>query len=90
MAVDCVFLFTFYVAILSVMVEVHRIKLIRGNRRVKSVKRVSSSASLNSHGNGNGSTTNTSSSTSSPSTKRSFWSRSLQREKTNLKTLLFD
>ncbi|WP_375803395.1 hypothetical protein, partial [Enterobacter kobei] len=33
LAVDCVFLFTFYVAILSVMVEVHRIKLVRGNRR---------------------------------------------------------
>ncbi|OXC66092.1 hydroxymethylglutaryl-CoA reductase (NADPH) [Cryptococcus neoformans] len=81
MAVDCVFLFTFYVAILSVMVEVHRIKLIRGNRRVKSVKRVSSSASLNGHGNSNGSTTNTSSSTSSPSTKRSFWSRSPSSER---------
>lgn len=81
MAVDCVFLFTFYVAILSVMVEVHRIKLIRGNRRVKSVKRVSSSASLNGHANGNGGTTNTSSSTSSPSTKRSFWSRSPSSER---------
>nr|ODO00862.1 hydroxymethylglutaryl-CoA reductase (NADPH) [Cryptococcus depauperatus CBS 7855] len=46
MAVDCIFLFTFYVSILSVMVEVHRIKLVRGNRRVKSVKRVSSSVSL--------------------------------------------
>ena len=34
MATDCVFLFSFYVALLSVMVEVHRIKLIRGNKRV--------------------------------------------------------
>ncbi|WVQ68793.1 hydroxymethylglutaryl-CoA reductase (NADPH) [Kwoniella botswanensis] len=47
MAVDCVFLFSFYVAILSVMVEVHRIKLIRGNRRAKHLRRNSSHASLN-------------------------------------------
>ncbi|PWN48638.1 hypothetical protein IE53DRAFT_389145 [Violaceomyces palustris] len=30
---DCVFLFAFYVAILTVMVEVHRIKIMRGMRR---------------------------------------------------------
>ncbi|WRT65236.1 hydroxymethylglutaryl-CoA reductase (NADPH) [Kwoniella shivajii] len=47
MTVDCVFLFSFYVAILSVMVEVHRIKLIRGNRRAKQLRRNSSHASLN-------------------------------------------
>lgn len=81
MAVDCVFLFTFYVAILSVMVEVHRIKLIRGNRRVKSVKRVSSSISLNSRGNVSGNTTNNSSGTSSPTTKRSLWSCSPSNER---------
>lgn len=47
MAVDCVFLFTFYVAILSVLVEVHRIKLIRGNRRAKAaLKRSASNLSL--------------------------------------------
>lgn len=46
MVADCLFLFTFDVAILSVMVEVHRIKLIRGNRRVKSVRRSSSQVSL--------------------------------------------
>ncbi|WVR04252.1 hydroxymethylglutaryl-CoA reductase (NADPH) [Kwoniella sp. DSM 27419] len=48
MAVDCVFLFSFYVAILSVLVEVHRIKLVRGNRRAKSLRRNSSHASLTS------------------------------------------
>ncbi|WWC87381.1 hydroxymethylglutaryl-CoA reductase (NADPH) [Kwoniella dendrophila CBS 6074] len=47
LAVDCVFLFSFYVAILSVMVEVHRIKLIRGNKRAKQLRRNSSHASLN-------------------------------------------
>ncbi|OCF33965.1 hydroxymethylglutaryl-CoA reductase (NADPH) [Kwoniella heveanensis BCC8398] len=46
MAVDCVFLFSFYVAILSVLVEVHRIKLIRGNKRAKSLRRNSSHVSL--------------------------------------------
>jgi hydroxymethylglutaryl-CoA reductase (NADPH) len=47
MAADCLFLFTFFVAILSVMVEVHRIKLIRGNRLAKaSLKRSASSMSL--------------------------------------------
>lgn len=34
MTADCLFLFTFYVAILNVMVEVHRIKLTRGSRKV--------------------------------------------------------
>ncbi|WVQ75293.1 hypothetical protein IAR50_004908 [Cryptococcus sp. DSM 104548] len=68
MAVDCVFLFTFYASILSIMVEVHRIKLIRGNRRVKSVKRNSSSTSLaDSH--------------SSSPTVKGFWSRSSSPEK---------
>ncbi|KIR70058.1 hydroxymethylglutaryl-CoA reductase (NADPH) [Cryptococcus deuterogattii CA1014] len=81
MAVDCVFLFTFYVAILSVMVEVHRIKLIRGNRRVKSVKRVPSSISLNSRGNVSGNTTNNNSGTSSPTTKQSLWSCSPSNER---------
>ena len=47
MAADCLFLFTFYVAILSVMVEVHRIKLIRGKSRNKGVLRRSSTSSLN-------------------------------------------
>ena len=46
MVADCLFLFTFYVAILSVMVEVHRIKLIRGKGRSKTVTRSSSSNSL--------------------------------------------
>jgi len=47
MAADCLFLFTFFVAILSVMVEVHRIKLIRGNRLAKAaLKRSASSMSL--------------------------------------------
>nr|WRH23610.1 hydroxymethylglutaryl-CoA reductase [Naematelia aurantialba] len=52
MAADCVALFTFYVAILAVMVEVHRIKLIRGKRRPSrkssnsSIRRNSSAASL--------------------------------------------
>jgi hydroxymethylglutaryl-CoA reductase (NADPH) len=32
---DCVFLFAFFVAILTVMVEVHRIKIMRGMRRPK-------------------------------------------------------
>lgn len=49
MAADCVFLFTFYVAILSVMVEVHRIKLIRGKTRGKSLNRSPSTTSLNGH-----------------------------------------
>jgi hydroxymethylglutaryl-CoA reductase (NADPH) len=52
MAADCVFLFSFYVAILNVMVEVHRIKLIRGksrrNRSSTSLNRNSSSVSLDS------------------------------------------
>lgn len=56
MAADCVFLFSFYVAILSVMVEVHRIKLVRGTpRRTKSrsnLQRESSQASLGSNGEG--------------------------------------
>lgn len=50
MAADCVFLFSFYVAILGVMVEVHRIKLTRGTaRRSKSrtnLHRDASQASL--------------------------------------------
>lgn len=52
MAADCVFLFSFYVAILGVMVEVHRIKLVRGTaRRSKSrsnLRRESSQVSLGS------------------------------------------
>ena len=50
MAADCVFLFTFYVAILAVMVEVHRIKLIRGKSRKpkSSLRRNSSQISLTS------------------------------------------
>lgn len=49
MATDCLFLFSFFVAILVVIVEVHRIKLIRGNRKSKSsIKRSASSVSLNS------------------------------------------
>lgn len=35
LAMDCFCLFTFYVAILSVMVEVHRIKLVRRNQPTK-------------------------------------------------------
>ena len=58
MAADCVFLFSFYVSILSVMVEVHRIKLVRGTpRRTKSrsnLQRESSQVSL-----GEGSPTST-------------------------------
>ena len=49
MAVDCGFLFSFYVAILSVMIEVHRIKLIRGRRRAtktNTIRRSSSQLSL--------------------------------------------
>ncbi|ORX36117.1 hydroxymethylglutaryl-coenzyme A reductase-domain-containing protein [Kockovaella imperatae] len=49
MAADCVFLFTFYVAILAVMVEVHRIKLIRGKSRKpknSSIRRNSSQVSI--------------------------------------------
>jgi hydroxymethylglutaryl-CoA reductase (NADPH) len=46
MAADCLFLFTFYVAILSVMIEVQRIKLVRGNPKVRSMRR-SSTSSLN-------------------------------------------
>ncbi|WWD21871.1 hydroxymethylglutaryl-CoA reductase (NADPH) [Kwoniella shandongensis] len=68
MAVDCVFLFSFYVAILNVMVEVHRIKLIRGNRRVKSVQRTSSNTSLTGL-----------SSNSSPT--KSFFARSSEEDK---------
>jgi hydroxymethylglutaryl-CoA reductase (NADPH) len=50
MAADCVFLFSFYVAILTVMVEVHRIKLIRGkSRKSKHMRRSSSSISLDAH-----------------------------------------
>lgn len=52
MAADCVFLFSFYVAILGVMVEVHRIKLTRGTaKRSKSrtnLARESSQVSLGS------------------------------------------
>ncbi|WVQ83758.1 hydroxymethylglutaryl-CoA reductase (NADPH) [Cryptococcus sp. DSM 104549] len=73
MAVDCVFLFSFYVAILAVMVEVHRIKLIRGNRRVKSVKRVSSYSSLAPDAS------STSSPSSASASKRSFFSLSPTR-----------
>lgn len=48
MVMDCLFLFSFFVSILSVMVEVHRIKLIRGNRRARAtLKRTASSLSLN-------------------------------------------
>lgn len=63
MVMDCLFLFSFFVAILSVMVEVHRIKLIRGNRRARAaLKRTASSAALNS------------SATDSPSpAKANFW-----------------
>ncbi|KAK8846554.1 hydroxymethylglutaryl-CoA reductase (NADPH) [Kwoniella newhampshirensis] len=68
MAVDCVFLFSFYVAILNVMVEVHRIKLIRGNRRVKSVRRSSSQTSLKD------------AASPSPTTK-SFFARSSEEDK---------
>jgi hydroxymethylglutaryl-CoA reductase (NADPH) len=61
MTADCVFLFSFYVAILSVMVEVHRIKLVRGTpRRTKSrsnLQRESSQVSLNGTGTGEGSPT---------------------------------
>ncbi|KAN0065844.1 3-hydroxy-3-methylglutaryl-coenzyme A (HMG-CoA) reductase isozyme [Thecaphora frezii] len=32
---DCIFLFAFYVSILTIMVEVHRIKIMRGMRRIK-------------------------------------------------------
>ena len=49
MAADCTFLFTFYVAILAVMVEVHRIKLIRGKRtksKSSSITRNSSHVSM--------------------------------------------
>lgn len=47
MAADCVFLFSFYVALLAVMVEVHRIKLIRGKtKKSKSLHRSSSTVSL--------------------------------------------
>lgn len=50
MAADCVFLFSFYVAILSVMVEVTRIKLIRGKTRKprskSAIQRSSSQVSL--------------------------------------------
>lgn len=47
MAADCIFLFSFYVALLSVMVEVHRIKLIRGKtKKNKSLQRSSSGVSL--------------------------------------------
>ncbi|KLT41583.1 hypothetical protein CC85DRAFT_328952 [Cutaneotrichosporon oleaginosum] len=62
MAMDCLFLFSFFIAILVVMVEVHRIKLIRGKRRNKaSIKRSASSMSL-------------ASATESPSpSKTSFW-----------------
>lgn len=58
MAADCLFLFSFYVAILGVMIEVHRIKLVRGTaRRTKSqtnLRRESSQVSL---GSDNGSPT---------------------------------
>ena len=57
MVADCLFLFSFYVAILNVMVEVYRIKLIRGNRRAslrsKSLRHSASQVSLDSYG-GNG------------------------------------
>ncbi|SPO35849.1 probable 3-hydroxy-3-methylglutaryl-coenzyme A reductase [Pseudozyma flocculosa] len=32
---DCIFLFAFYVSILTIMVEVHRIKIMRGMRRIR-------------------------------------------------------
>ncbi|KDN37246.1 hypothetical protein K437DRAFT_252002 [Tilletiaria anomala UBC 951] len=35
LAFDCVFLFSFYAGILTVMVEVHRIKILRGTRNVQ-------------------------------------------------------
>lgn len=67
MTADCVFLFTFFVAILSVMVEVHRIKLIRGNRLAKaSLKRSASSISLPA----------SSPTDSPPPSKTSFWKSS--------------
>lgn len=71
LAVDCVFLFTFYVAILSVMVEVHRIKLVRGNRRAKAaLKRSASSGSLLTPLNGADSSRN-----NSPAKTGSFFSK---------------
>lgn len=49
MAADCVFLFSFYVSILAVMVEVHRIKLIRGkSAKSRTPRRSSSHISLHS------------------------------------------
>ena len=48
MVTDCVFLFTFYVSILAVMVEVHRIKRVRGRPRPKGLHRSSSHLSLDS------------------------------------------
>jgi hydroxymethylglutaryl-CoA reductase (NADPH) len=49
MAADCVFLFSFYVSLLAVMVEVHRIKLIRSkSRKSKHLRRNSSHVSLDS------------------------------------------
>lgn len=44
LAMDCLCLFTFYAAILSVMVEVHRIKLVR--RNTNAAKRAASSAQI--------------------------------------------
>jgi hydroxymethylglutaryl-CoA reductase (NADPH) len=61
MVTDCITLFSFYVAILSVMVEVHRIKLIRSKSHAKTLPRSSSTSSLN---GANGSPT------------QSIWSRS--------------
>jgi hydroxymethylglutaryl-CoA reductase (NADPH) len=63
MTADCVFLFSFYVAILSVMVEVHRIKLVRGTpRRTKSRTNLQRDSSQVSLGNGEGSPTTATSS----------------------------
>lgn len=64
LATDCVFLLTFFVAILAVMVEVHRIKIIRGNRRAKAaLKRSASAVSLAASTPGE----------SPPPAKLSFW-----------------
>ena len=69
MAADCVFLFTFYVAILAVMVEVHRIKLIRGKSKKpkSSIRRNSSHVSVASAATESSAT----SLTDSPSKKKS-------------------
>jgi hydroxymethylglutaryl-CoA reductase (NADPH) len=75
MAADCVTLFSFYVAILSVMVEVHRIKLTRAQPRGKSsIHRTSSTTSLNGANGVNGVSGPGAISNGSPT--RSIWSRS--------------